>query len=429
VRQRRVAVHRRRLGASFARMWSGFALASSGDGLAYGAVPLLAVFVDPHPFAVSTVAAADTLPWLLLAVPAGHLADRADRSRVIAVTNALRAIAMLAAAALIVHYRISLALLIAIVLLNASGRAIYYSSVQAMAPGFVDTRDLEQANGILSGTEAGTENLAGPVVGTMLFSAAKSLPFVVDGFMLVASCIPFVGFRSKERAPEDVGEDAAPASSPSMVEGVRLLFADRRLRVLLFLVASLAGLQGMEGGVLVLLATTKWGISQSAYGVFLATGAAGALLGSFLADSIARRFGGARSLIAAATASGVGYLIMASAKSWELAGPAFALVGLAVGTGSVVAMSLRQRMTPDDLMGRVGGAWRGLVWGSAPIGALIAGGIAGAWGVRVPLVIAGIAQCAIALLLARPLLKSIEDTRRSRRVTPRASSSPEQSVP
>ena len=70
-----------------------------GDGLAYGAVPLLAVFVDPHPFAVSAVAAADTLPWLLLAVPAGHLADRADRSRVIAVTNTLRAAAMLAAAA------------------------------------------------------------------------------------------------------------------------------------------------------------------------------------------------------------------------------------------------------------------------------------------------------------------------------------------
>ncbi len=411
-------------------MWSGFALASSGDGLAYGAVPLLAVFVDPHPFAVSTVAAADTLPWLLLAVPAGHLADRADRSRVIAVTNALRAIAMLGAAALIVHYRISLAFLIVIVLLNASGRAIYYSSVQAMAPGFVDSRDLEQANGILSGTEAGTENLAGPVVGTMLFSAAKSLPFVVDGFMLVASCIPFVGFRPKEATPEEAApEDAAPASSPSMVEGVRLLFADRRLRVLLFLVASLAGLQGMEGGVLVLLATTKWGIPESAYGVFLAAGAAGALLGSFLADSIARRFGGARALIAAATASGVGYLVMASATSWELAGPAFALVGLAVGIGSVVAMSLRQRMTPDDLMGRVGGAWRGLVWGAAPIGALAAGGIAGAWGLRVPLVIAGIAQCAIALVLARPLLKSIEDTRRTRRLNPRARSSPEQTVP
>ncbi len=415
-------------------MWSGFALASAGDGLAYGAVPLLAVVVDPRPLAVSVVAAADTLPWLLFAVPAGHLADRFDRGRVIALTNALRAAAMLAAAALIVHYRISLAALVAIVLLNASGRTVYFSSVQAMAPRLVDDRDLEQANGILNGTEAGAENLAGPVVGTVFFSLARSLPFLADGLALLSSSAPFVGFRAKAQAqvPQTDGEagpdGAAAPPSPSMWEGVRLLFADHRLRVLLFLVASLAGLQGMEGGVLVLLATKVWGVSPGAYGLFLATGAAGALAGSFLADGVARRIGGAGAMIAAATASGIGYLVMASAMHWELAAPAFALVGLAVGAGSVVAMSLRQRLTPDELMGRVGGAWRGIVWGAAPIGALAAGAIAAAWGLRLPLVLAGILQCAIALVLARPLLRSIERTRRTRRAPQRLRSSSGQPV-
>ena len=426
MRHRGSGVHRRRLGRPFARIWSGFALASSADGLAYGAVPLLAVAVDPHPFAVSVVSAADSLPWLLLAVPAGHLADRFDRSRVIALANILRAAALLAAAGLILRYRISLPLLVAIVLINASGRAIYFSSVQAMTPGLVDTRDLEQANGILNGTEAGAENLAGPVLGTVLFTLAKALPFLTDGMALLASCIPFVGFRSSIQAPETHAN--TPDSSSSMLEGVRLLFADKRLRVLLLLVASLAGLQGMEGGVLVLLATKEWGVSQGAYGVFLATGAAGALLGSVLADGIQRHFGGACALIVAAGASGVGYLVMATATSWVLAAPAFALVGLAVGCGSVVAMSLRQRLTPEDLMGRVGGAWRGLVWGAAPLGALAAGGIAVAWGLRVPLVLAGILQCAVALLLARPLLKSIERTRRTRRVGQRVARPTKQSL-
>ncbi|HVT41682.1 MAG TPA: hypothetical protein VHD39_01770, partial [Acidimicrobiales bacterium] len=118
--------------------------------------------------------------------------------------------------------------------------------------------------------------------------------------------------------------------------------------------------------------------------------------------------------------------------NWELAAPAFALVGLAVGAGSVVAMSLRQRLTPEDLMGRVGGAWRGIVWGAAPIGALAAGAIAVAGGLRLPLVLAGILQIVIALALARPLLKSIEHTPRSRgarRVARRLGSSPEQPVP
>jgi len=219
----------------------------------------------------------------------------------------------------------------------------------------------------------------------------------------VLSFFPLYRFHS--RAPQPEG------SSTSAWEGVRLLFADRRLRLLLLIVGSLAGLQGMEAGVLVLLATTEWGVRQGAYGLFLAAGAAGGLLGSFGANWLVRRFGSARTLIGAALVSGAGYLIMASAQGWELAGPAFAMVGFAVGAGSVVAISLRQRLTPDEFMGRVGGAWRGLVWGAAPVGALAAGTLAAVGSLRLPLVLAGILQCAVAILLARPLVHSLrEDT-------------------
>ncbi len=160
------------------------------------------------------------------------------------------------------------------------------------------------------------------------------------------------------------------------------------------MVGILAGLQGMEMGVLVLLATTEWGIRDGAYGVFLAAGAAGALLGSLWANRLVRGFGSAPTLIGAALVSGVGYLVMAAAQDWELAGPAYALVGFAVGAGSVVAISLRQRLTPEGMMGRVGGAWRGLVWGAAPVGALVAGAVAAIGGLRLPLVLAGVLQCA-----------------------------------
>jgi hypothetical protein len=101
--------------------------------------------------------------------------------------------------------------------------------------------------------------------------------------------------------------------------------------------------------------------------------------------------------------------VMAAAHGWELAGPAFALVGFAVGAGSVVAISLRQRLTPEGMMGRVGGAWRGLVWGASPVGALAAGSLAAVGGLRLPLVLAGTLQCAVAVLLARPLLQSLRE--------------------
>ena len=182
---------------------------------------------------------------------------------------------------------------------------------------------LEYANGVLTGTEAATEHLAGPVIGTWLFAMSKAVPFFADAVALVLSCLPLCRVPLEGATTE--------GSSTSAWEGVRLLFADRRLRILLLMVASLAGLQGMEAGVLVLLATTEWGVREGAYGIFLAAGAAGNLFGSLAANRLVRRFGSARTLIGAALVSGIGYLIMA-------VGP-----GLAAGRPGLCAGRLRRR--------------------------------------------------------------------------------------
>jgi MFS family permease len=384
-----------------ARLWIGFTIASSGDGLMLGAVPLLTVVVDPHPVAVSAVAACDSLPWLLMALPAGAFADRFERGPLMALSNVLRAVAILVAAFLILHGDMRLWILIVVVLVNSCGRAVYYSSYQAMVPTLVETDALERANGLLTGTESGAEHLAGPVIGTSLFAAGASLPFFADAVTMMLSSIPLVRLRAKARE--------RPQSTTSMWEGMRLLFGDRRLRVLVLIVGSLAGLQGMETGVLVLLATKLWGVRVGAYGVFLAAGAVGNLLGSVVTERFVGRFGSAPTLIGTAVVSGVAYLVMAAAHGWQLAAPTYFVLGTAVGLGSVVAVSLRQRLTPSDLMGRVGGAWRGVVWGTVPAGALFAGFLAALGGLRLPIFLAGALQIAVAIVLARPLLRSIRE--------------------
>jgi len=123
--------------------------------------------------------------------------------------------------------------------------------------------------------------------------------------------------------------------------------------------------------------------------------------------------GNVRTLIASALVSGIAYLVMGSAKGWLLAGICFAVVSFAVYAGSVVANSLRQRLSPRDLMGRIGAAWRGVVWGAFPIGSLIGGGLAVLGGLRLPLYIAGAAQCVVALVIARPLTRSLAASERA----------------
>jgi MFS family permease len=366
-----------------------------------GAVPLLAVAVNPHPVAVSAVAACDSVPWLFMALPAGAFADRFERGPLMALCNVLRALAILAAALLILDGDMRLWILIVVVLVNSSGRAVYYSSYQAIVPTLVETDALERANGILTGTEAGAEHLAGPIVGTSMFAAAASLPFFADAITMILSSLPLVRLRAKARE--------VPQSRTSMWEGIRLLFSDRRLRVLVVIVSALAALQGMETGVLVLLATNLWGVRTGAYGVFLAAGAVGNLLGSVLTERVVGRFGSASTLIGTAVVSGLAYLVMAAAHGWQLAAPAYFVSGMVVAMLSVAAISLRQRLTPSDLMGRVGSAWRGVVWGTAPIGALFAGVLAALGGLRLPIFLAGALQILVAVVFARPLFRSIRE--------------------
>ncbi|MHB8244137.1 MAG: MFS transporter [Acidimicrobiales bacterium] len=381
------------------QLWAGFAMASSGDGLAYGAVPLLALAVDPHPLGVSLVVAADGLPWLLMALPAGALADRFERGRVMALANLGRAAVMALVVALLASGSMNIIWLIAAVLANGAGRATYFAALQAGLPDLVGIDGLGKANGVLSSTEATTEHLGGPIAGTLAFALARSLPFIAEGAAFVLSTIPFVGLRP--------GRQSKGAPRGSILDGVRCLARDRRLRLLLALVAGLAGLQGLVAGVLVIVATRDWGVHLSAYGLFVASGAVGNLPGALIAERVAARLGSALSLLLAAFAAGCCYVVMALSDGWLLAGAAFALAGFGVGVGIVVSNTLRQRLAPPELIGRVGAAWRGIIWGAAPVGAIGAGALALLGGLRLPLFLAGGLQCALVVAIGPALLRAV----------------------
>jgi len=403
----------RSLGRRFDYLWATFAVSSLGDGLGYGAVPLLALFVNPHPLPVASVAAADTFPWLVLALPAGALADRFERGRLMAVTNFGRALVLVTLALLVASGHINLPLLILLVFVNGGARAIYYSASQATVPELVEPRSFAHANGFLSGTEAATEHLGGPILGTLAFAVVRTLPFFADASAVGVAGLSLLGFRTERPTRGRV--------HGSILDGARHLLKDRSLRLLVTLLAALAALQGLVMGVLVIIATVDWGVPKELYGMFLAAGAVGNVPGALLADSFASRMGNIRTLIASALVSGLAYLVMASAKGWLLAGLAFAVVSFAVYAGSVVANSLRQRLSPRDLMGRIGAAWRGVVWGAFPIGSLIGGGLAVLGGLRLPFYIAGAAQCAVALVIARPLARSLAASERAAAVADQVS--------
>jgi MFS family permease len=153
--------------------------------------------------------------------------------------------------------------------------------------------------------------------------------------------------------------------------------------------------------LLVLLVTAAMGVSGATYGVILALGAGGGIIGAMVTPALARRFDHGRLRAAALGVTAIADLALAAAPSPPMAAVALALASAAFSLWNVLSVSLRQRRAPADVLGRVNAANRTLSMTAALLGTLAGGLIAHALGLRAPLWISGIALAAVALLAAR----------------------------
>ena len=126
--------------------------------------------------------------------------------------------------------------------------------------------------------------------------------------------------------------------------------------------------------VLVLFAQDVLGLDAVGYGLLLTSGAAGGVLGGLAAPRICVAFGVRRSVAAGLATFALGYLMIALTRHPVVAGAALAIEAAGSMVWNVATVSWRQRVIPDDVLGRVNGIYRFFGWGSMPLGAL-AGGV------------------------------------------------------
>jgi MFS family permease len=187
-----------------------------------------------------------------------------------------------------------------------------------------------------------------------------------------------------------------------IAEGLRFLWHQRVLRTLAVMVGIFNFASNAAWGVLVLYAvgaTSAMGLSDPAYGLLLTTVAVGSLIGSLVAERVEQRLGRQRSL--ALTTVGSALLVGAPALTANpyLIGAAFFLGGSTIAIWNVITVSLRQRITPDRLLGRVNSAYRLLAWGSMPLGAAVGGLLAQLLGLRVVFAATGLLTLALIVVL------------------------------
>ena len=144
----------RELGRNYAYVWSAAGCSNLGDGIVKIALPLFAVQLTDSPAGVAGVTVASYLPWILLSLPAGALADRVDRRNAMRAVNLARAAVVGGLAALAANDLGGLAVVYVAAFALGSGETLFDTSAQSLLPAIVDRSSLTKANSRLSSSSA-----------------------------------------------------------------------------------------------------------------------------------------------------------------------------------------------------------------------------------------------------------------------------------
>jgi MFS family permease len=386
-----------RLGLPFWQLWSASSLSNLADGLVKIALPLVAVTVTDSPALVAGVALAVTLPWLLFALPAGALADRVDRRIAMVTANVARAAAVaVLAVALVLGLESSAAaiwVLYLVALLLGTAETIYDTCAQSILPQVVPRDQLPRANGRLIAAELTANEFVGPPLGGLLVAAGVAAAFATPAALWAVAVGALLllrgGFSVPRTEPTTLRADVA--------EGLRYLRRHRLLRTLAAMTGLFNFATNATFAVFVLHAVgpeSEMHLTEATYGLLFATIAAGSLIGALLADPIIRRLGRSRSL-ALGILGGVGLVGTPALTTNPLViAAAFLVGGLTNALWNVVAVSLRQRITPDRILGRINSSYRLVAWGTRPLGAAVGGllgellGLRAVFGIAAALILA-----------------------------------------
>ena len=389
-----------RLSRDYWRLWWANAISSTGDGAFVAALPLLAVTITRDPRLVSVVAAATYLPWLLLSLPAGAVVDRYDRATLMSRAQAVQAAVVTIVVVLVVVHQASIETLAAGGFLLGSAEVIFSNAAQSILPALVPPELLPKANGSQQVSLTVGESFLGPPAGSLLFAAAAALPFGLDAASFAGSAALVARLPRTGHAPKNAKR---PKIRTQIAEGLRWLAGHRLLRVVAVLLGIYNFANQMGQAVLVLLATQTLHVSARGYGLLLAASAVGSVVGGLVNPILTRRIGMLPSLVLPALVSAAAFVGIGLAPGPAVVAALLASQGFAAAMWNVVTVSLRQRVVPGHLLGRVNSVYRMLGWGLMPLGALAGGFVAHAAGLRAPYIVAGL-LCGLSALVALPIL-------------------------
>lgn len=361
------------------------------DGIAGFAYPWLFSLLTRDPLLISIVSVLVNLPRLIFVLYAGVIADKFNRQKILIYTRLGQV------------FLTSMFILLIFINLNSIPKAVQFNepqfeskfliistayllafmfgllevtrdnAAQAFLPQIVSKDNLPKANGRLFGIEIVTNNFLGTPVGGFLIGLSLITPFIFDTLLMLASVFFIIGIKGKFERPEKNSKEQN--TSEMIKEGVNWLKNNTLLKRLAIYTGIANFFGSMQFPIMILFAQELIGLNAIQYS-FLAYGAAiGGLVGSQLANKVNARFEESKTLLISVALFGIGmFAPYVTSNPFVIAG-SFGLSSFGSVLWNVQAVSIRQSLIPDNLLGRVNSVYRLLALGLNPIGALFGGAL------------------------------------------------------
>ncbi|MEH6673041.1 MAG: MFS transporter [Sulfitobacter sp.] len=369
---------------AFVKFGAAVGLANLGDGIAVVAWAWIASLLTRDPLWIAILPAALRVPWVLFALPSGILADRMDRKRLIVICDLIRTLAYgMAGGAMVLSLPLAEPVidgigsptlywnLLSLGFVTGCAEVARDNAAQSMLPNIVPSDSLERANGLIGSIETVGNSMAGPALGAFIVAIFVPLPFLAIAVTLLFAAL-LTAFLKGDFKP---AEQRTHAWQVELIEGFRFVVGHPMLRVLVLITGFWTFFAEMSVIALVLHIQENLNAGATTYGLILAVGAIGGVVGGLAVASLTKLFPTgvlAQWMNLVATPM---FLMIAFAPGPITVAAAMFVFYLSGIVWNTLSISYRQRVVPDEIRGRVNSVYRLFAWGMMPLGLVASGAI------------------------------------------------------
>lgn len=359
-----------RLPSIYGQFWTSSTLSAIGDGVRVAAFPLLAASSTQNPAEIAVVAAAGFAAWPVLGLLGGAISDRFERRRLMWMVNGIRAIVVgLLALGVAVMGTVPVPLLSILAFMLGAAETVYDNAAIGYLAQLVPSSLLARANSQLFTSQLSATQLIGPPLGGLLFALGSVIPFAVNATTFALSSVLII------LLPHTAAGPPRPRKSlwVDIAEGLLWLWQSATLRAMAVIATALGAVSGALLAMLVVYARDQLHLSSFGYGLLLGAFAAGSIGGALAAPRVMRTRPLRGVLVAAVLATALILAVLAMTSTALVAAVLLAVLGVAVSVWNVASVTARQQLVPQELLGRVSGAYRATALTFTTIGALASG--------------------------------------------------------